>query len=104
MYRWLFAAVLGSTITSAGIGVANAAPISMNAPAAEAAVEKVHGYHRSCRGDPDYLHRHTRSGRRISCGRRHYYRDSGPSFYFRFGDRDRGHRHRHQRHHRRDRH
>lgn len=103
MKRLLISAALGSALGFAVIGTAGAAPISMNqAPAADNAIEKVHGYHRSCRGDPDYLHRHTRSGRRVSCGRRHYYRDRGPGIHLYFGDRDRRH-HRRGHHHRRHR-
>lgn len=100
MNRLLFSAVFGTTIAIAAVGTANAAPISMTpTPATENAVEKVHGYHRDCRGDPDYLHRHARSGERIECGRRYhyrdryYYRDSGPGITLRFG-RDRDHRYR----------
>lgn len=92
MNRLLFSALVGSTIAVGAAGTAGAAPLSMTptTPATENAVEKVHGYHRSCAGDPDYLHRHSPSGRRIECGRR-YYRDSSPGITLRFGDRDRGH-------------
>jgi hypothetical protein len=84
--------------TSWGVQAAPLAPQSQNVLSA---VEKVHGYHRSCRGE--WSHRHTRDGDRVPCGRSYYYRDSGPSIHLRFGNRDRGHRHR--RHHRgRDRH
>jgi len=48
----------GATISAHAAPVAPA-PIKANAP-----VEKVHSYHRSCRGGPGWAHRHSRSGER----------------------------------------
>jgi hypothetical protein len=100
MNRLLSSTFLGAMLSLGLIGAAGAAPFSPTAPATEAgAVQKTHGYHRGCAGDPDYLHRHSPSGRRIECGRR-YYRDGGPGVILRFGDRH----HRHYQHHHSRRH
>ncbi len=92
-----------------GVANANAAPPSpgLTMPAGiKPDVEKTHGYHRSCRRAGGWWHRHTRSGRRVSCGGR-YYRP-GVNLYIGPGyTRHRHYRqHRHHRsyHHRRHRH
>jgi hypothetical protein len=99
MTRFLSIAAMGAGLMFAIPVSANAAPPSPQAPGAETTIEKVHGYHRSCR----YGHRHQRDGDRVGCGG-YYYRDSAPSIYLNLGrDRDRHHG---QRRHdgRRDRH
>ena len=96
MMRFLTIAAIGAGLMIAAPH-ANAAPLSPQAPGAESAIEKVHGYHRSCR----YGHRHQWDGDRVRCGG-YYYRDSSPGIYLNFGrDRHRGH---HRHHGRRDRH
>lgn len=89
-----------------GAASANAAPPSPGStmPAGiQTNVEKTHGYHRSCRRSRGWWHRHTRSGRRVSCGHRHY--RPGVSVYIGPGRKYHRHRHyRHHRHHRRHRH
>ena len=102
--------LLASTLFAAAVvfgSAANAAPLSpaTSAPAgAEAQVEKVHGYHRSCRRGPTRWHRHTRSGRIVRCGR-HGVRVIAPTYgvyvgptrkYYRH---HRSHRHHYRRHH-----
>jgi hypothetical protein len=100
MNRLLSSTFVGALLSLGLIGAAGAAPFSPTAPATETgAVQKTHGHHRGCAGDPDYLHRHSPSGRRIQCGR-HYYRDGGPGVTLRFGDRH----HRHYQHHHSRRH
>ena len=64
MTRFLSIAAMGAGLMLAVPVSANAAPLSPQAPGAETAIEKVHGYHRSCR----YGHRHQRDGDRVSCG------------------------------------
>ena len=98
MTRFLPIAAVGAALVMAVAVSANAAPLSPQAPGAETAIAKVHGYHRSCRNG----HRHQRDGDRVSCG--YYYRDFAPSIYLNLG-RDRHRHHHHHRHHgRRDRH
>jgi hypothetical protein len=98
MNRYFYSALVGGGLLFAGSMSANAAPLTPQAPTADTSIEKVHGDHRGCRRG----HRHSRWGEWRSCG--HYYRDSAPGVYLRFGgDRHRshhrGHRH-HDRHHR----
>lgn len=101
-------AIAGAAIFAAA--AANAAPPSLGTTlptGIQTNVEKAHGYHRSCRRWRGWWHRHTRSGRRISCGRRFY--RPGVSLYIGPGyTRHRHYRHhryhRHHRHHRRHRH
>jgi hypothetical protein len=90
------AAAFGSTAASA----APPSPGSTLPSGVHSNVEKVHGYHRYCRGGPRWRHRHTRHGYRVSC-HRHYrtYRYYQPGFSFYVGPGY--HRHRHYRHHRR---
>lgn len=76
----------------------NAAPVAPAPIQVDAAVEKVHGYHRSCRGGPGWFHRHTRRDRTVRC-RTRWYRAPGITLYFGHRDRrGRAHRH-HRRHH-----
>ena len=88
--------VIGAVFVLATSWSVQAAPLGPQSQNVSSAVEMVHGYHRSCSGE--WSHRHQRDGDRVPCGRSYYYRDSAPSIYLRFGDRDRGHRR-----HRRDR-
>jgi len=101
MKGFIAAAILGGATFCGATINANAAPVGPAPIQANALVEKVHGYHRSCRGGAGWVHRHTRSGRPAGCGPRLYRR---PGVHLYFGGRDRrGHYHRH--HHRRhDRH
>jgi len=93
MNRLLPSALLGATLAFGASMTASAAPVSPP-PASSSIksnVEKVHGYHRSCRSG----HRHTAHGR-VYCG--HFYRDIEPGITLRLGERDRGnHRNRHDR-------
>lgn len=91
----------GALVLTTSLG-AQAAPPAPNSHTVSSVVEKVHGYHRSCRGE--WSHRHQRDGDRVPCGRTYYYRDSGPSIHLRLGDRDRGHHHRRHHHRNHDRH
>jgi hypothetical protein len=89
-------------------GSAQAAPVhpelgAVTTAAAEPLVQKVHGFHRSCRYSAvTGWHRHLPSGRLVSCGP-YYYDDDYydfPGIYFYFGD---GHRrYHHYRGHRPD--
>lgn len=94
MIRTLCAAALvcGASLT------ASAAPLAPSAPSAQSGVEKVHGYHRSCRGGPHWRHRHTWDGDRVRCGGYYYRYYREPGITLRFGTRERHHRHRHWRH------
>ena len=100
MNRLLSVTTIAAALFATATFSANAAPLSPQSQNATSTVEKVHGYHRSCRGE--WSHRHQRDGDRVPCGRSYYYRDSAPSIYLNLGDRHRGH-HRHNRH-RGDRH
>ena len=85
MNRLLSSVFLGATLAFGASMTASAAPVSPP-PASSSIksnVEKVHGYHRSCRRG----HRHTAHGR-VYCG--HFYRDSEPGITLRLGERDRG--------------
>jgi len=77
--------LLASTLFAATVmfgSAANAAPLSpaSSAPAGvESQVEKVHGYHRSCKRGPARWHRHTRSDHNVRCGPRRDVRVYTPS-------------------------
>ena len=88
MTKYVWPALAGAVLLSAGSMTVSAAPLAPPAPAADSAIEKVHGDHRSCRRG----HRHTRWGEWRSCGRSY----SAPGVYLQFG----GDRHRHRGHNR----
>lgn len=99
MKRLLSATLFAAFVTFGT--AANAAPISP-APMAPAGitsqVEKVHRYHRSCQRGPAKWHRHTRSGRNVSCGRpRRGVRVYAPSVGVYVAPRSRHYRHRRDR-------
>lgn len=87
MNRLLSLVLLSSTVVMGTAFAASALPLS-TAPQADSGIEKVHGYHRHCAGDPDYAHRHSRSGYRIECGRIDR-GVRGPNIRLELGDRDR---------------
>ncbi len=96
MNRLLSSALLGSTVVMGTAFGASALPLSAT-PETDNGIEMVHGYHRHCAGDPDYAHRHSRSGYRIECGRIDR-GVRGPNIRLELGDRDRD-----RRYYRRDR-
>lgn len=64
-------AVIGAAVLGASAAAAAPASLGSMAPTeANSQVEKVHGYHRSCRRGPARWHRHLRSGRNVRCYRR----------------------------------
>jgi hypothetical protein len=103
MYRLFTAALAGAAFIGLASVSANAAPFSSAPIEAQSEVQTVHGYHRSCRGAPNWRHRHQRDGDWVRCGRR-YYRPSAPGITLYFGGRDYKHRHYRDRDHRRDGH
>ena len=91
--RILLATTVAGVMLCGAAMAASAAPLPAT-PGVNTAVEKVHGYHRSCvRG-----HRNVRRGT-VRCGRR-YYRNRGPGFSLYIGPGYRSWRHRDWRSHR----
>jgi hypothetical protein len=81
-------------------GSAQATPVhpelgAVTSATAGSLVQKVHGFHTSCRYSTatGWWHRHLRSGRAVGCGRQYYYYDYDYydflGIYFYYGD---GHR------------
>jgi hypothetical protein len=102
MIRLFSVAVLGAFLLLFAPFDARAAAFTPTKPELQSEIQKVHGRHRRCAGDPDYIgsHRHNKWGDWLSCGRRYYYYGT-PGVTLHFGNRHRHHRlHRHHRHRR----
>ncbi len=104
MKSLLSATILAGSFLCGASMSANALPASPAPMKAQPQIEKVHGFHRSCRGAPAWRHRHARRGRTVHCGPR-FYRYPAPGITLYFGDNDRrGHRHYRKHRHERRRH